>query len=348
MAQEDRLELTSKMLNECETPTEIINLPAVEDRWIKTYEMTTGRKDGDLRFHAEKTLFMQTIAEDKNLAQCTPMSIYSSFILLAVSGLSLKDGESYLIPYGKKCTWMPGWKGRLEQINNIPGVKTLTEPICVYENEEFEFEVQDGNYVITKHKPQLNTKGQDILLVYANLIMHDGTKTVYLMRRDEVLSIRDRYSTSYNQYISKPANKDGKRVAKYKDRFTGEWKEFEIDPPMWVTDEAQAFKKTLIKRIYNTIPKSGTVVYIDNEIEKTFQDAEQFGEMDAEEIAKNVQSISQIDDSENEVEDGEYDDVTEVDFEEDEDEEEVKEQPKTKEKEVKQTVVEEYDEDDTF
>lgn len=274
----DALTLTSKMLNQCKSPAEIVDLEAVERRWIDTYQLTTGRKDGDLRFHAEKIMFLQTIAENNQLAKCTPMSIYSSFILLAVSGLSLKDGQSYLIPYGNKAVWMPGWKGRLEQINQIPGVKYLAEPICVYANEEFDFEVIDGEYVITKHKPSLNTEGQDIIAVYAVMKLTDGGKRIFLMKRDEVLSIRDRFSESYRNYMLIKPNAEGKRIRKLRNKTTGEWFEMEVEAPMWVTDEAQAFKKTLVKRIYNTIAKEGKLSanaqYADDQLQQELEQSQ--------------------------------------------------------------------------
>lgn len=301
----DALTLTSQMLNECKSPAEIVDLPAVEKRWVDTYEMTTGKKDGDLKFHAEKIVFLQTIAENKQLAECTPMSIYSSFILLAVSGLSLRDGQSYLIPYKKKAVWMPGWKGRLEQISQIKGVEYLAEPICVYENEEFDFEVINGEYVINKHKPQLNTKDQDIVAVYAVMRMLNGSKRIFLMKREEVLSIRDRYSVSYKDYMSIKPNAQGKRMK------SGKFGDYEVEAPMWVTDEAQAFKKTLVKRIYNTIAKEGglnaNAKYIDDQIQQIVGN-EQASELSVEDLEDYMNS-NQVEESDCEVIDSTDDDA---------------------------------------
>ena len=291
----DALTLTSKMLNECKTPGEIVDLPAVEKRWVDTYNMTSGKSDGDLKFHAEKIVFLQTISESAQLAKCTPMSIYSSFILLAVSGLSLKDGQSYLIPYKNKCVWMPGWKGRLEQISQIRGVDYLAEPVCVYANEvdDFEYSIVNGEYEIKQHKPKLNTVGQDIVAVYATLKLMNGKSRIFFMKREEVLSIRDRYSQSYKDYVSVEPNEEGRRVK------SGKYGEYEVEAPMWVTDEAQAFKKTLVKRIYNTLAKEGSLSasskYVDDQLNQMVNDATMSDNTDPEEFAASVRNTSEVD-----------------------------------------------------
>jgi len=292
MSKNDALTLTSQMLNSCKSPGEIVDLPAVEQRWINTYEMTTGRNDGALKFHAEKVLFMQTIAESTQLAKCTPMSIYSSFILLAVSGLSLKDGQSYLIPYKDKAVWMPGWKGRLEQISQIRGVEYLAEPVCVFEGEEFEHEIVNGEIHILRHKPLLNTVGKQILAVYATLKMINGNSRIFMMKREEVLSIRDNYSRSYNDYMSVAPNKDGKRMKQ------GKYGDYEVEAPMWVTDEVQAFKKTLVKRIYNTLSKEGGVgrfTYVDGQISE--MTGGETVDVDPEDFAKKVNEVAGVEDA---------------------------------------------------
>lgn len=295
--QENKLELTGKMLAECKHPKDIMELPAVRDRWVNTYNMTSGRQDGDLKFEAEKVLFIQTVSESATLAKCTQMSIYSSFILLAVSGLSLRDDQAYLVPYKDKCGFMVGWKGRLEQITQIPGVERVNEPICVFDGEEFEYEINEGEYKVVKHRPLLNTQGREILAVYCT-IRQAGHVRTFLMKREEVLSIRDRFSASYKDYMKIPVNGDGKRMKKYKDKQTQEWKEFEVEAPMWVTDEVQAFKKTLIRRIYNTMSKTGAQKYLDTQIKEFVKEVDSESEhVDEDEFARKVQANLNVEDT---------------------------------------------------
>jgi len=261
---ENKLALTGKMLQECKKPADVMDLPAVQDRWVNTYNLTTGKDNGLLKFEAEKVLFLQTISEDANLAKCSMVSIYSSFILLAVSGLSLIDGQSYLIPYKDKCVWMPGWKGRLEQIKQIPNINHVNEPVCIFEGEDFEYEIIEGEIKVLKHRPSLNTEGKQILGVYVTIEYTFGKKT-FLMKREEVISIRNRYSQSYKDYIKIVPNAEGKRIKSGTSK-TGFAYSFEIEEPMWISDEIQAFKKTLIKRVYNTIPKSSGSKYLDKRL----------------------------------------------------------------------------------
>lgn len=293
--QENKLQLTATMLAQCTKPGQVMELPAVRDRWVNTYKMTTGKEDGELKFEAEKVLFMQTVSESAGLAKCTPITIYSSFILLAVSGLSLRDDQCYLIPYKDKCGFMVGWKGRLEQLTQIPGIKHVNEPICVFDGEDFDYSIVEGEIKVAHHKPLLNTVGRDILAVYCTIEFQIGKKT-YLMKREEVLAIRDKYSQSYKDWAKIKPDASGKRIksGQYKD---GNKYSFEIEEPMWVSDEKQAFKKTLIKRIYNSISKSASQKYLDKEIaefQKTVEDTE-VQHIDEDEFAANIKNVTAVD-----------------------------------------------------
>lgn len=262
--------LTKALIDRQPDVRSLMELEPVQNQWVQTYKKISGREDGNLKFEAEKLMFLQAVNTNADLAKCDKFTIYSSFIELAASGLSLRDGMSFIIPYGGKAQWQPGWKGRLEQINQMQQVVHCPEPILIREGDEYK--ITAGERLNIHHIPVLGNKGQ-ILAVYLPLQMEHGTEFI-MMNRDEVLSIRDRYSKPYIAYIKalqSDANKGRKEgdklVIKYKDK-QGNWKEFESDPPMWVTDEGQAFKKTLIKRAYNSLPKLPSQKYLDDLIAK--------------------------------------------------------------------------------
>lgn len=260
----DKLALTVKTLTEPKTVKEMFDLPAVRSNWVQNYEKTTGKKDSELRFEAEKILFLQSIAANKKLEDCDRFSIYGSFVELAVSGLSLRDGQTYIIPYGKKAVFQIGWKGRLEQIVQIPTVRHINEPIVVLEGDDFEYELGENPRVIKHVRKGDPTQKRKPLAVYCYVDYTHGKK-LYLMEAHEVLSIRDNYSTSWKQHIAalKTDLNKGKKIG---DKLTfsgpnGKWESDEL--PMWVSDEIQAFKKTLVKRIYNAVPKTPRQIQLD-------------------------------------------------------------------------------------
>lgn len=273
------VKLTKVELEAPKTLNEMLSLPAIEKRWVETYKNSSGKPDGALRFEAEKILFSQAIATNPSFNECDRFTVYAAFIELAISGLTLRDGLSYIIPYGKKAQWQPGWKGRLEQILEIPTVVHVHEPQVVFEGDTFVYE-KGMKTIIHKHIP-MDSRPKNATIKYVYLIVEfNYGAMVYMMDREEVLNIRNNYSTSYKSYIkdlAKPHNKDrkvgDKLLIKYKDKQTGEWKEYESDDlPMWISDEIQAWKKTLVKRTYNNLPKLPKHKALDDKLVAFYQE----------------------------------------------------------------------------
>lgn len=251
--------LTVATMRSLQTAKEIFEIPAVQENWVKTYEKVSGKGDGLLRYEAEKILFMQNYQSNKTaFDKCDKFSLYGSFIELSISGLTLRDGIAYIIPYGDKAVFMPGWKGRLEQIAEMPGVIHVHQPQIVYASDKFTLK-KGMQTIIEEHIPKIPRSENDSIIGVYMIVQFAHGPVVYYMDALDVINIRNNYSQSYKQYlkdISDPKVKDGKVLKKYKTS-EGEWKEYwkEIDTPMWVSDEAQAFKKTLVKRVYNDLPK---------------------------------------------------------------------------------------------
>jgi recombinational DNA repair protein RecT len=262
------LTLTQTALNAPADLKGVFEIEAFKNNFVNNYLKTTGKDNGSLIYEREKLLFMRALQQTKKLEKCSRFTIYSSFIELAVSGLSLNDGQTYIIPYGEVAQFQVGWKGRLEQIAQIPMVKFVNPPKLVYESEidedRFDYEEINGATVILKHKPNLKRPETDaIMFVYCTLDTTEGFKT-YLMDRESVLSIRDRYSQPYRYYMDECA-KQGKQPGETLTK-KGQYGDYQVEPPFWITDEAQAFKKTLVKRVYGSIPKTARMKALDEKI----------------------------------------------------------------------------------
>lgn len=267
MNNQSPLKLTLSLITAQETIKDLLNLPEVEHQWVMIYKKVTGLDDGARRYEMEKMMFLQQ-ASGTALEKCEKFSIYAAFVELASSGLTLRDGLAYIIPYGKKASFEPGWKGRIEQINQMQDVIHCPEPMLIRQGDPHK--IKAGEKLIIEHEPLLNSKGE-ILAVYLPILMHHGVE-FYMMTRDEILAIRDAYSESYKSYIKaleKPVNKGKKAGDKLtiEYRKDGQIKIFESDDvPMWIGNEAQAFKKTLVKRTYNALPKMPHQKYLDERI----------------------------------------------------------------------------------
>jgi phage RecT family recombinase len=253
----EKLTLTRKALMDPPDLRGMFEVDAFRANFVDNFAKTTGRNNGLMVFERERVLFMKALQENPKLEKCDRFTLYSSMIELAVSGLSLSEGMSYIIPYNDKAQFQIGWKGRLEQISNMPHINYIPEPQVVYASElnDFEYTLGDNPRII-KHKPSVNrgAAGDELMFVYLVLDTKFGKQT-FIMTREEVHGIRDRYSKPYINYVAKG----------------GKWPDGKpMDPPFWVTSPAQAWKKTIVKRVYNMQPKSGRLKALDSKLKGHF------------------------------------------------------------------------------
>lgn len=257
MTAKNKLALTKTMLEQPQRLTDVFELEPFQHNFVKNYAATTGKEDGLMVWEREKVLFMKKISSDKNLEKCTRLSIYSSFIELAVSGLTLNDDQAYIIPYKGVATFQIGWRGRLEQISRLDHISEVGLPQVVYESDDFDYELGGLSAKILKHKRTNHDHGKDDIITHVYLIYKttDGREHCIIMERHEVLAIRDNFSESYKYYIKN--NGKGK---------SADGRTWDLDPPMWITHEAEAFKKTIVKRLYKGIPKTGRMRVLDEKV----------------------------------------------------------------------------------
>lgn len=267
----EKLQLTQKALTEAKDLRAVFELEPFKYNFVDNYLKTTGRKNGAMIFERERVLFMKALSENKKLEKCERFTIYAAFIELAVSGLTLNDGITYIIPYGNKAQFQIGWKGRLEQISHIDIVQFANEPQLVYTSEldDFDFELGENPRII-KHKPsKTRGKSKDDLIEWVYFIINTtlGPKT-WMMSRTDVHQIRDQYSQTYRSYMAECVAKNvepGKPIEKKMTGSNGPYT-ITIDPPFWVTSEGEAFKKTIVKRGYKFLPKTPRLKALDERI----------------------------------------------------------------------------------
>lgn len=85
-----------------------------------------------------------------DLAECDPQTILASVMLASQLGLEPGVmGQSFLIPYKKTCTLVPGWLGILDLVNRAGKATAWTG--AVYAGDEFDWSLGDSPFV--RHKP---------------------------------------------------------------------------------------------------------------------------------------------------------------------------------------------------
>lgn len=256
--------LTRQVLNEAKDLNEMFSLEQVRNNCVSNYMKTAGVNEpaAEMYYERERVLFMKTLIANPGLNKCDRFSLYTSYVELMVSGLSLNEQLAYIIPYGEQAQFQIGWKGRLEQISQMPEVNYVPQPEIVLTHELPNFQYVLGeNKRIVQHIPAgdrsfitepTDTTQSKIEFVYCVIDTAFGKRTE-IMTRQEVLDIRNRYSQKYKYYVSKGGKyPDGKAM----------------EPPAWLTSEAEMFKKTLVKRIYKYMPKTARQKALDEKIKE--------------------------------------------------------------------------------
>ncbi|MEV5360602.1 recombinase RecT [Micrococcus luteus] len=161
------------------------------------------------------------IRQNDKLAACTPVSLLGA--LMTASQLGLEPGptgEAYLVPYGRECTFIPGYRGLIKLARNSGMLIDIWAEI-VYENDHFKQTL--GLHRDLQHEPAEGERGKPTH-VYAAARLKDGGTPFVVMTHAEVEAIRKRSRASGNG--------------------------------PWVTDWNAMAKKTLIKQLAKWLPLS--------------------------------------------------------------------------------------------
>lgn len=198
----------------------------------------------------EVSFACQLLAKNDYLAGAQPSSIQMAVMNVAQIGLSLNPALrlAYLVPRydrgagGVICVLEPSYQGLVKLLTDSGSVTNI-EARIIWEGDTVEVDLAHVDKV-RKHTPYILTgkpRGE-MIAVYSVAVLHDGTKSLEIMSREDVHGIRER-SESYKKA------KDGKGSS------------------VWLTDEAEMWRKTVIKRHFKYLPKSGNFEKVANAIE---------------------------------------------------------------------------------
>lgn len=212
-------------------------LEPIKDSFIEQSGLT------EADFKREVSFAIQLAANNPFLNQCTPESALKAVLNVAQTGLTLNPvkKEAYLVPrYNSRersydVCLDPSYIGLVKLVIDGGAVTSINCQL-IHKGDAIDVDMSNSENPIAKHVPYFlngNEKG-DIIGVYSIATLKDGSKHTEMMGRDEVLEIRAR-SESYKAFID-PNKK--------------------VKSAVWVTDEGEMFRKTVIKRHTKYLPKS--------------------------------------------------------------------------------------------
>lgn len=245
--------LTKAIFDSKDNIKDLLDDERISSNWVAQYKKTTGKDDGELIFDRERILFLQKVSENQTLANCDKFSIYSSFINLALSGLTLSNDLGYIMPSFKnptKAIFFPSWHGKKFWLSQFKDVKFVHDPQVVYDCDEFEFD-RAPKVVIHKHKqPRQRPENAKFEFVWMLIEHHSKGDLFILMEAKDVYKARDR-SPSYRR---KPTES------------------------IWTTDFEQCVKKTCVSRAWRCYSDSDVPEGILEVVKQAEQDNAEFDE----------------------------------------------------------------------
>jgi recombination protein RecT len=181
-------------------------------------------------------MIVGAINKTPQLLSCTPMSVINAVLTASQLGLEIGPGSAYLVPFGKDCTLLIDYRGKIDLA--IRSGKVLDVDLeVVYSREKFRI-YRDGNgKKCIEHEPMLyktDESGEHLPITekdrgvpigaYALAILKDGPPKIVFMPAIDLDAIRKR-------------SKMG-------------------DGGAWKTDTMEMWKKTVAHRICKTLPMS--------------------------------------------------------------------------------------------
>ncbi len=160
------------------------------------------------------------IRKNKALEQCDPNSLMAALMTAGQLGLEIGvNGQAYLVPFGRECTLIPGYRG-LITLAVQSGLVNVIEARVVHENDDFSYCY--GLEPDVQHAPTMDDPGP-VVAVYAIARLAGGV-IFDVMSKKEVDSIRARSR----------AGKSGP----------------------WVSDYEEMARKTVVRRLCKYLPMS--------------------------------------------------------------------------------------------
>lgn len=182
------LQLTVDQINALQ-PLEIASHPLVRERFIQIYETLWG--GGEAAYQRESIYFNKALRDNDGgkLQRCTPFSIFTAFIDLAVCGLSLEPGTralTYLMTrnvnigsrecakWEARCILTVSGYGELVMRVRAGQIRHADNPVLVYDNDNFSFSDTDGRKSVS-YTCNLPHAGHIITACYLRITRADGS-----------------------------------------------------------------------------------------------------------------------------------------------------------------------------
>lgn len=138
-------------------------------------------------------LALTAFSTSEKLQQCDHKSIAASIMIAGQLGLEVGvNGAGYLVPYGRTCTFVPGWKGLVDLVSRSGRGTVFTG--VIFKDQEYTFVDGARRDLIIHNETDLDDP-EDITHAYAIGWVKDAVMPVIeLWRVSKISKHRDKYN----------------------------------------------------------------------------------------------------------------------------------------------------------
>lgn len=205
--------LTVEQINSL-NPLDIVTNDRVKERFIQIWDTLWGTGTGEAAYERESFHFNNKLREDERLQRATRFSIFTCFVDLAISGLSLEPGTRALcylqgrnacigtdaqgkkVYEGRLSLTISGY-GELVMRARAGQIRYADNPVLVYEEDQFSFGDMGGQKVVN-YMCNLPHKSNHIIAAFLRITRADGSVDYAVMLEEDWLRLMQ-YSERNNQ-----------------------------------------------------------------------------------------------------------------------------------------------------
>ena len=146
-------------------------------------------------------LALSEFSKNDKLQACDPKSIAASIMAAGTMGLEIAvDGQGFLVPYGRTCTFVPGWKGLVDLVNRSGNATVYTG--VIFADQKYRFTDGSRRELEVLNETDLEAP-DDITHAYAvGWVKGASIPVIELWRVSKVAKHRDKYNKQGTKHYS--------------------------------------------------------------------------------------------------------------------------------------------------
>lgn len=190
-----------QQLADAKSVKDVFSIDLIRERFIKNYESVTGKKDGENRYNQERFAYLEIIADKPELNKVDKFYHFAAIVKAGTTGLSFRDGKLYVIPTGVGVKVQSSPAGKREQLEMMPTVKRVPEPVLVMKGDKFVHDKLNG--VVKEHytteKSETKISLDNIFASYQRILYKDGTIVDTVVYHDDLVKAKDKSKMKSDQ-----------------------------------------------------------------------------------------------------------------------------------------------------